>query len=46
MTTIFVDHFSKFAYAHFSEIITASKAAEAKYAFEKYAAAFGVNIEK
>ena len=33
-------------YVHFSEITIANRAVEAKHAFEKYAATFGVNIQK
>ena len=44
--TIFVDHLSKLTYVHFNEKTTANKAVEAKYAFEQYAATFGLNIKK
>ena len=43
---IFVDHFSKLTYVHSSERNTENKAVKAKHACEKYAATFGVNIQK
>ena len=46
VATIFVDHFSKLAYVHFSESTTENKAVEAKHAFEQYAATFGKKIQK
>ena len=44
--TIFVEHFSKSTYVHFSESTTSNEAVEAKHAFEQYAATFGVKIHK
>ena len=46
VATIFFDHFSKLTYLNFSEITTANKSVDAKHAFEKYAAKFGVKIQK
>ena len=46
VATIFVDFFSKLTYVQFSEITTANKAVKAKHEFEKYAATFGVKIQK
>ena len=46
VATICVDHFSKLAYAYFIESTTAKEVVEAKHAFEKYAAAVGVKIQK
>ena len=46
VATIFVAHFSKLTYVHFSESTKANKAVEAKHALEPYSAAFGVKIQK
>ena len=46
VATIFVDHFSKLTYIHYSESTTANEAVEAKHAFEHHAATFGVSIQK
>ena len=44
VATIFVDHYSKLTYVHFTESTTEKKAVEAKHAFEQYAAIFGVTL--
>ena len=46
VATIFVEHFSKLTYVHFSESTTANKAVESTHAFEQYTETFGVNIQK
>ena len=44
--TIFIDNFSKLIYVDFSESTAANEPVEEKLAFEKYAATFGVKIQK
>ena len=46
VATIFVDHLSKLAFVHFSEITTTNKAVEAKHAFEQFTATFFVKVQK
>ena len=45
VATIFVDHFSKLTYVHFSEITPAHKAVEEIHAFETYAATFAYKFK-